>query len=105
VQKERPRERERMRNDKFRENLKINCLECNFMNVGIRYYGYFIKMNADRSQKVQNFHIHKGGDAFILTNVFPSEHLHPGYLSWYKQRATTTLPSARKYMKCISASS
>jgi hypothetical protein len=44
-------------------------------------------------------------NGWILINVFLSGHLHPGYLSWNKWWATTALPSAKPYMKCISASS
>jgi hypothetical protein len=42
---------------------------------------------------------------WIHTNVFLSGHLRPGYISWYKQWATTALPSAKLYMKHTLASS
>jgi hypothetical protein len=35
---------------------------------------------------------------WILTGVFLSGHIHPGYLSWYKQWVTTPLLSATLYM-------
>jgi hypothetical protein len=40
-----------------------------------------------------------------MENIFLSGHLRPGYISWYKRRGTTALPSAKPYMKCISARS
>jgi hypothetical protein len=37
-----------MINDKVRQNLKINCLERKLINMGMRCYGHFTKMNEDR---------------------------------------------------------
>jgi hypothetical protein len=52
---------------------------------------------------MQNSNVHKGGNGYL--NIFLFVHLHPGYLSWYKRRTTTALPSAKLYMKCMLASS
>jgi hypothetical protein len=42
---------------------------------------------------------------WILTHVLLYGHLYPGCLFWYKRRATTALPSAKPYKKCIAATS